>query len=214
MRITDAKMTKRRKVSIYLDEEFAFTVLPRTWSESGLRVGMEVDDEALNELIANSKLDEGKKQALDLLSRKSYTTKQLETKLSQKVGQEAAQSAIERMSDLGLVNDEDYAHQYVMELFRYKLYGRKRIAQKLYERGIPKAIAEDALAELDAAEERDNALVLLDKKLFKGGAAVNRDKAYAILQRYGYTSDVISRALSQLEFLENEDETICLSEWE
>ena len=207
-------MTKRKRISVYIDEEFAFTVLPRTWSASGLHVGMDVDEEMLNELLANSRLDEGKQKALDLLSRKSYTTKQLANKLSAKVGQEAAQSAIERMSDLGLVDDENYARQYVQELCNYKLYGRKRIAQKLYERGIEKTIAEDVLAEIDPQTEQDNALVLLNKKLFRGSTPVDKDKAYAFLYRYGYTSDVISRVLSQLEFLENEDETICLSEWE
>ena len=208
MRITDARLTKKKRVSVYVDGAFAFAVEAGSWQQSGLSVGCEVDEESLNELLRQSRLDEGKQRALRLLSYKSYTTGQLEDKLSGRVGQEAAGQAIERMQELGLVDDADYAERYAQELFCYKLYGRQRIAQKLRERGIDRELADEVLDALDEQQEAENAVALLQKKLGRT-VGLERQKAYALLARYGYRSGVIAHALSVYQF-EHEDEEECL----
>ena len=79
-----------------------------------------MDGQALEELRAQAELKKAKEKALQLLSYKEYTAKQLSDRLARTAGEETAKLAVMRMEELGLVDDADYAMR-----FAYDLYTRK-----------------------------------------------------------------------------------------
>ena len=117
-----------------------------------------------------------------MLSYQSYTSAALWQKMAQKSGEDAANLAVERMKEIGLVDDESYALQYAAELYNRKLFAPRRIKHELAKRGIDKELCDLAIESLDCEDALfDNAVRLVEKMV---GAICNetaRQKAVSLL---------------------------------
>lgn len=83
---------------------------------------------------------------MTLLSYKSYTKQGLQKRLAEYVDGEAAEKATERMAELGLIDDEDYARRLAADLIKRKGYGERRVMQEMLRRGVAKQLAEEAIS--------------------------------------------------------------------
>ncbi|HVF40690.1 MAG TPA: regulatory protein RecX [Gemmatimonadaceae bacterium] len=142
--------------------------------------------------------------ALNLLTARSYSIRNLRRKLVQKeYPSEQVNAVIERLIANGLLNDDRYAEQFV----RGRLLGpgasRLRLKQQLYQRGIKGDVAESAIARVMADEPVDvEAMVLraARKKIASMGdlePLVVRRRLYAHLARAGYNPDEIRSAMKK-----------------
>lgn len=115
---------------------------------------------------------------------------QLETKLRQRdCPEEVIERVLDRMTDVGLVDDEAYAAMLVRSRQATKGLARRALAHELRRKGIDKEIADAALDEVDPDEERRTARALVDKKLrTMGGLGVDVQKRRlaGMLARKGY----------------------------
>ena len=75
---------------------------------------------------------------------------------------ERAERAADRMADLGLLNDEEYAAA-VVRHYSAKGYGERRLRDELYRRGVPREYWEGALSQREEAEGGED-----------GGSAIDR----------------------------------------
>jgi regulatory protein len=93
--------------------------------------------------------DEIREAALRLLARREHAHAELVRKLAQR-GWKAAEvsDVVDRLAEAGLQSDERFAESYVRQRLG-KAYGPRRIRAELSERGIDRALASRALAELD-----------------------------------------------------------------
>ena len=146
MELTAIEPRRHRLVQLYLDGEAAVKLDAATAQEARLRVGMELDDEELHELLQKSDAARAKEKALYLLEHRPHAKRELERKLSRTVGEEAAQAAADRMEELGLVDDADYAARLAQELAR-KGYAFSRTVQELVRRGVDRELAQEAARE-------------------------------------------------------------------
>ena len=178
-----------------------------------LYAGMELGEEQLEGLRLAQEQAKLKNKALNLLSARPMSQRELERKLSakpprkgeaQEEGEEQreqrrelAQQVAQRMAQVGLVNDREYASTVVRHYGR-KGYGPAKIRDELYRRGVPREFWDDAMEELDQDDQQLRALV--DKKL--RGAAPTREelkKVSAYLARRGFGWEQISRVLRDVE---------------
>ena len=136
MRITDVRTTKRGRVALYVEGEFLLSMHPDVFAVSGLSVGSEVDTESLETLSAEAELKKAKEKALNLLSYKEYTTKQLTDRLKRHTDEESAEQAVARMEERGLLDDDDYAERFARDLSERKKFGILRIRQEMRQRGL------------------------------------------------------------------------------
>jgi regulatory protein len=143
--------------------------------------------------------------ALNLLTARPYTTRNLRRKLAQKEFPAAEiDVTIERLICNGLLDDARYAAQFA----RSKLLGagasKRRIRQQLFQRGIPAEISdaatdrvvEEESIDLDAVIERD-----ARKKLASLGnlePSVTKRRLYAHLARHGYDLDAINAVMKKV----------------
>jgi len=143
--------------------------------------------------------------ALNLLSARPYTARNLRRKLVQKEFAPAeADGAIERLIGNGLLDDNRYAMQFA----RGKLLGpgasKRRIRQQLFQRGIKNDVADAAIDAVIADEEVDlEAVVEKDarKKLASLGGLeplVMRRRLYSHLARRGYDPDQINAVMKKV----------------
>lgn len=143
--------------------------------------------------------------ALNLLTARQYTARNLRRKLIQKgFAADQADATIERLIGNGLLDDSRYASAFA----RGKLLGqgasKRRIRQQLYQRGIQgdvaeaaiDAVIEDESIDLEAVVEKD-----ARKKLASLGGLeqpVVKRRLYAHLARRGYDIDEINRVMKRV----------------
>ena len=115
MRITDINKTKKGRYSVYLDDEFYGVLHLDVFLRFNYAIGSEIDPKTLDEYIYDSQIIIAKERAFRLLSARSYTAQGLKEKLLRDVEEPAADEIIERMEELGLIDDYDYAKRYASD---------------------------------------------------------------------------------------------------
>ncbi|WP_353355382.1 regulatory protein RecX [Intrasporangium sp. DVR] len=151
--------------------------------EDPQRTGDEPDPEAVARAIV-----------LRQLSMAPRSRAQLERKLSQRgCDPEVAARVLDRLTEVGLVDDEAYAELLVRSRQEGKGLARKGLAHELRRQGIDPEIADQALGQVGADDERAKAEQLVAKKLrtMTGLAPdVQARRLAGMLARKGYSGDV------------------------
>ena len=205
MKLT-VKEGKANKIHIYVDEEYCATVDSDYWYSEKYRHYKEINEEELTELLDSVSFRRAYNKGLDLLSRRPYGVKELIKKLCEKGHEkDASQKACERLLELGLLNDEEYARILSDDLIKRKNYGVKRVKQELAFRGISREIIENTIDSLDNDAENRIILVIKKKYLNKLNDEKGRKRAIDGLMRLGFSYSEIKSALKQVsEFTEEE----------
>jgi len=106
---------------------------------------------------------------------------------------EVAAAVLDRMTEVGLIDDQAYAQMLVRSQQAGRGLARRALARELHKKGIEDHLAEEALATISDEEERDRARALVDKKLraMHGlDIQVQTRRLAGMLARKGYTSGV------------------------
>ncbi len=188
---------KRKKLSaVYIDGEFALKIDTETLISSPYSIGSEITDEQLKELLDESGEKRAKEKALWLLSTRDHSKRELETKIRKTSDSESAKKAVERMEELGLVDDEKFARRYAEELINVKHLSIRGAKYKLTEKGIDKELAEEILEELNP-DPREHIEILIERKYKRYlNDEKGRRKTVAALQRMGYSWSDIKSVMS------------------
>jgi regulatory protein len=117
---------------------------------------------------------------------------------------DVATTVLDRMTEVGLIDDQAYAQMLVRSHQTGRGLARRALARELRTKGIEEHVAEEALAPITDAEERDRARALVDKKLraMHGlGIQVQTRRLAGMLVRKGYSSSatyaVIREAIAE-----------------
>ena len=205
MLVTALEPRRKRLTALFLDGELAAKLDSETLLQSGLRIGMELDDEELHQLIQRSDAHRAQEKALYLLEHRSHSKKELADKISRTAGRETAERAAERMEELGLVNDAQYARNLAEELLQRKRFAARRAEYELLQKGIDRALAQEIVEEL-APEPEESLRFLLERKYQRSlSDEKGRRRVFAALQRLGYSGEDIRTALRDYIDYENED---------
>lgn len=206
MKLT-VKEGKANKIHIYVDDEYRATVDSDYWYSEKYRNLKEINDEELTELLDAVSFRRAYNKGLDLLSRRPYGVKELIKKLCEKGHEKAsAEKACERLLELHLLNDEEYARILANDLIERKKFSIKRVKQELSFRGISREIVENTVDSLDNDAENRIILVIKKKYINKLDDEKGRKRAIDGLMRLGYSYSEIKSALNTLsEFDEDEN---------
>lgn len=202
MLITAIEPRRKAMSALYLDGEFVMNLDTRTLIENRFDVGKEIDDEDLHEIINLSNERRAKEKALWLISYRDHSKKELTDKIKRTCDEESAEKAVERMEELGLVNDEAYARRYARKLLYSKHMSKNAAVFELSRKGIDKELAQEILENTEV-DERDQIRQVIDKKYRNLSDEKIKRRAVAALQRLGYRWDDIR---SVLEEYSEEDE--------
>lgn len=200
MLITAIEPRRKCLSAVYIDGEFAMKLDTETLIANHIRAGIEIDDEELHELIKKSDTKRAKERALWLISYRDHSKKELVEKISRTCSQESAEAAAERLQELGLVNDENYARRYYKELTEGSKHLSPRGAKyKLIEKGIDRNLIDDIIDEAEV-DEKEQIRILIEKKYrnFNQDEKFHR-RAVAALQRKGFRWDDIKSVMNEYE---------------
>ena len=199
MLITAIEPRRKSLRALYLDGELAVNIDAQTLLSSRFQVGTEITDEELHELLAASDANRAKEKALYLIAHRDHSKKELVDKIRRTASQEAAEKAADRMEEIGLIDDRDYARRYASELFQRKYFARKRVEYELKQKGIDPDFIEELLEELEP-EPVGQIGALVERKYLRAlDDEWGRRRTVAALQRLGYRWEDIRRALKEYE---------------
>ena len=204
-----SEITRQRRSLYRLDFENGdpVEVDVRTFDESGFRQGSDLTEEQLNTLLATSQYNRARERALYLLGLRDYACKELEQKLYTEATPEVAAAVVERLREVGLLDDERYAARLARSLSEIKHYPRRRIEQELRHRGISGVLIQTVLSELEG-EDYEQALALLQKKYYnKLNDPDSRRRVIAALARRGFSYGSIRRAMDEMGAPDDEENT-------
>ena len=165
MKITDIDVQKKNKnrVSVFVDGEYSFSLEKIDALRLSLKIGMEITDADIQKYNIESNLGKARSKAGDMLSRRPYSSHDFKSKLLDKGFDEViVNSVLEEFSELGYLNDLEYAKMYIEDA-RLKLKGDKKIMYELSLKGIGERITREALAECEDVPLEDVAAIINTK---------------------------------------------------
>ncbi|MBR4868590.1 MAG: regulatory protein RecX, partial [Clostridia bacterium] len=152
MIVTDIKKRRHRLTALFLDGE-AVLIDTETLLLSGIRVGQALSEEELVVLQDQSNRNRAYEKALYLLEYRPHSRQELLTKILREYPEDAANEAVQRVDELGLINDEQYASDLAQEFLNRKGYGVHRAKQELLRRGIDRDLIDQVLCETETDPE-------------------------------------------------------------
>ena len=169
----EASRHKKGRVLVFLEDGACLRITEQELLDFGLRAGDELNDKTLKKLKEAAGVSNVKATAADLVGKRAMSRRDLERKLQDRGASEAeARYAAEWLEAIGAINDADYAAVLARHCADLG-YGPQRVREKLYEKGVPRELWEDALDSLpDSAGQID---AFLERKL-RGRIPDQREK--------------------------------------
>lgn len=164
-----------------------------------LKAGTELTDGELMALVRESNIKRAKSRAMWYLSRGDCAKKALVSKLLRGFPDYAAEAAAERMEELGLLNDAEYAKRRLQRIIDEKKVSLRLAKHMLQSEGVEREDA-DCAAE-DAEYDPVKAIVTLIDRKYRSKLADKKDleRTIAALMRKGYSYSEVREALKYYE---------------
>ena len=197
MTITAIEPRRRQMCALFIDGEYVMNLDAQTLIENRFDVGREIDDDELGEIIEKSNERRAKDKALWLISYRSHSKKELFDKLRRDFDEYSAQKAVDRMQELGLINDGEFAKAYARKLVYGKKMSLRAAELELRRKGIDNITAEQALSDLEY-DAQTQIIEFISKKYRNIEDEKVRRRAVAALQRKGYGWDDIKQAIESM----------------
>ncbi|GFG49572.1 recombination regulator RecX [Mycolicibacterium agri] len=113
-----------------------------------------------------SREEQARSLCLRLLTARARTRAELEGQLAKRgYPDDVSVRVLDRLAEVGLVNDADFAEQFVRSRRIHAGKGKRALAAELRNKGVDNEVITAALADIDAGAERERAEQLVRDKL-------------------------------------------------
>jgi regulatory protein len=200
MKITKIEEQKKRgeRVSIFLDEKFAFGLDSKLLVDFDLYKGKELTETEITRIKEGESLSKCLDKAYRFLSYRPRSEKEMRDKLLEKFPTAMVEEAIKRLKKFNLVNDTEFARAWINS--RSTGRGSRALSFELQRKGVAKGIIEEALTDLDQDQEYQAAVAQVQKK--SKYQNLSKDEAYKkiapFLSRRGYSYEVIKKVIEEV----------------
>ncbi|WP_433748195.1 recombination regulator RecX [Falsibacillus pallidus] len=201
------------RYNIFLDGKYAFSVDEDVLAKKRLQKGQELSDLDISEIQFHDDIRKGYNMALNYLTARMRTEKEIRTYLKDKEVEESIiPEIIFKLNQYKFINDEEFAIAFVRTQAATSNKGPVTIKRELAEKGVHQNFIERALEEFPFDQQLENAMKLAEKVVRQNqnlSESNVKQKIQQTLMRKGYSSNVIQEALIEVEFEKDTDE-----EWE
>lgn len=168
-------------------------------SAYNLKAGVSLPLSAWEKIVFDNEFRKAKERALYLLDYRDYSYIELYKKLEKNYSEEICDAVMDKMVELGTINDKRYAQGLARTYTEVRKYGYYKAFQMMRQKGLTKAVIDEALAEYEEGTY-ERLYELVERKYLrylsdeKGG-----NKVKNALVRAGYSYDVIKEVLRDIE---------------
>jgi regulatory protein len=158
---------ERNRYEISVEGGPAFRVSETILAKSGLYSGMSIDEESIDKIVLADARERAHQAAVNFISYRPRSSKEVSDKLTRKGFEpEIVAAVVDRMRELMLLNDVEFARMFIRDKLRGKPMGRALLRQKLREKGISFQASESVIKEYVTDEnEQEAATALAMRKL-------------------------------------------------
>ena len=199
MVITDISSQKSKdRVNIYTDGRFFCGALAETVLQKGIKVGDEITESQLDELLISSESRYAFDKAIDYISRRLHSEKEVRSKLKLKGFRPVViDRAIDKLKEYGYISDENFAAALVSSS---KNKSKREIEYILQTKGVNSEIVAKYMSIISSDDELLSAETLAVKHM-RGKETNEKNLAnlYAYLSRKGFSSDIIKQVLHKFK---------------
>ncbi len=192
----EAQKKYKDRVNIYINDEYAISMNYDLLLKNNLKVGENVDDQFLNELVLENEKSLALSRSAKLLSKNLKTIKQMKEYLyGLGYGPSVVNYCIEKLSEYNYVNDQNYANIYLRSV--KNKYGKFKIENELIKKGVQKNVIEETLQDFKVDE---SVIEALSKKFLKN-KEINNDTISKLIRHLlskGYSYDDIKGVVNNL----------------
>lgn len=201
IKIIEIKQCARNKerVNLYTEDGFLMAVYIDTVLANHIKKDAVFSEEKLEEIRKQDAQRYAVQAAMEYVSYKPRTEKEVRVKLASKeIAEDAIDLAIEKLKEYGYINDAEYAAAYVAELL--PKYGKRVILQKLAQKGVLRETALEATQTAAAPEEQLTKMAETLRRRYRDDEPYKqKQKIIRSLMAKGFEYDDIKNALSKEE---------------
>ncbi|MEO7715550.1 MAG: RecX family transcriptional regulator [Capsulimonas sp.] len=206
--ITALEPQQRRagRINVFVDGQFIIGVGEGVAASLRLRIGQEITPEKLTEIAGAEELHRATETALTYLETRARSEKEVRDRLGRdEYPEEIAAQVIEKLRELSLLNDSQFAKQWVQaktNVAGSRPVGRRRISSQLYQKGVHKDTIGEALSEVTDDDEIALARAAARKKVRALSSdpevqRAERQRLLAFLQRRGFGWETCKRVVDE-----------------
>ena len=188
MKITSITKKNGTRCQIEVDDEYWAILDAEIIVNQHLKVGVELTEERMEEILRAADFRRARERALYLLDYRDHSRGEIVEKLSRNVDRVIAEEVADKLCELGLIDDGTYAKKLARHFLLTKKYGARRAEFEMRRKGIDGRLAAEAVAEVEPDEDllEELALKKYGRYLEDDPDGKGRDKAIRGLMRLGH----------------------------
>lgn len=197
MKITaiKAQVKNPERVSVYVDEKYAFSLNHTQLLEQKIHSGLELNDTRLAELKKASDFGKAYERALNFVMIRPRSVRELQHYARRKMWTpEDTQAIVAKLLAKNYLNDASFAKAWVRSRQMTKAMSTRRLRLELKQKGVTDADINGALSGSDY-NEHDALKTIIAKKRKLARFAADDQKLMQYLARQGFSYDDIKDAL-------------------
>ncbi len=197
-RLTAGK-SREKRVNVYLDGKYAFSLLAEVALKEGLRIEQELSDEQLETLTGVDRYQRCLNAAIRYLGYRPRSEAEIRQRLK-KHGFDSAstEKALDRLKEQGLVDDNAFARFWKDNRESFSPRSRRLTKLELQRKGLDGDIIEQIISEVDDSDSAYRAALRKARRLSPSDYQVFRRRLGEHLGRRGFGYDVINETVARV----------------
>ena len=187
----------------------------------GLRIGLQIEAEIIEKLIAadevmraknfalrllrektNDEIDDGTENVRPTIKSRTYTKSEMERRLAREgFSEEAVETVVTELIDSGHIRDRKYAENWIARRLKSNPRGKTLLKHELLDKGVDRETAEQVVAQVETENEATLALQIAQRRMKQYQRLpvhVAKRRLHGFLARRGFGSEVVRQVLEQI----------------
>ena len=203
LKITEVSRYKGMTWKIEFEDREAEFLNGELVSRYNLKAGISLPLSAWEEIKAEEEYRKARERALYLLDYKDYSYIDLFHKLEKNYTEDTCYRVMDKLVELGMINDRRYAESAARHYVEVKHFGRTRAFREMRQKGLTAEVVNRALDAYDENEDEtwyDRLYELVEIKYLRYlGDEKGENKVKNALVRYGWSFDLIREVMNDIK---------------
>ncbi len=191
---------KSKFSKIFADGEYLISLPPELIERFKIEVGAQIDENELKKMSEAALIRRARERLLYSLDRRLHSEKELRQKLCQNYPPHIIDAAINELSRLGLVDDENFARAFVEQRLQVNKKGPYAIVSELILKGVNRELARSVVDELTSGNDDEYSAALAVAERYKKDLDTPKGKQrlYGALARRGFSYSVVKKVMQEI----------------
>ena len=190
---------REKRVNVFLDDTFSFSLLAETALKESLKVGQELSDSEIEELQDNERYQRCFNAAIRFLGYRPRSESEVRQRLQRHgFDSECREKTIGRLKEQGLVDDNEFARFWIENREAFSPRSRKLTTLELRRKGLDRDTIERIICGVDDSDSAYRAAISKANRLANTGYNDFCRRLGDYLRRRGFSYDVINTTVEKV----------------